>query len=246
MSEDPDLTSVDLSAVPGHVGLIMDGNGRWASARDLERTQGHAAGEAALFATIDGGLALGIPWLTAFTFSTENWKRSPEEVEFLMFFNEDLLLRRRDELNAKGVRMHFMGVLDDPRIPEQNKLRMAESAELTAGNDRMNLVLAFNYGGRADITAAVHRVVADVTAGRLAASAIDDDAVAARMGVPGMPDADLIVRTSGEYRISNFMLWQAAYAEYVFTDVLWPDFTAQRLVDAVVEYQRRQRRFGSA
>ncbi len=237
---------VDPTNVPRHVGLIMDGNGRWAERRGLHRTQGHAAGEAALFETIDAALALGIEWLTAFTFSTENWSRSPSEVEFLMFFNEDLLLRRRDELHDKGVRMHFIGVLDDPRIPERNRHRMAESAEMTAANDRLHLVLAFNYGGRADIVAAARDLAAEAAAGRLDPDDIDEERFARSIGVPGMPSADLVVRTSGEYRISNFMLWQAAYAEYVFTDTLWPDFTSTDLSDAVVEYQRRKRRFGSA
>lgn len=240
-----DLSAVDPERVPAHVGLIMDGNGRWAAERGLERTAGHAAGEAALFDTIDGALALGIRWLTAFTFSTENWSRPPDEVEFLMFFNEDLLTRRRDELHRKGVRMWFAGELDDPRVPERNRRHMAEAAALTEGNDTLHLVLAFNYGGRAELASAARRIAEDVAAGRLRADDVDETAVAERLSVPEMPDVDLVVRTSGEQRISNFLLWQAAYAEYVFPDRYWPEFGAQRLVDAVAEYQGRRRRFGA-
>jgi undecaprenyl diphosphate synthase len=241
-----DLDAVDPTRVPAHIGLIMDGNGRWAASRGLPRTAGHAAGEAALFDTIDGALALGVGWLTAYTFSTENWSRSAEEVEFLMFFNEDILTRRRDELDAKGVRIRFAGEFEDPRIPERNHVHMAAAADLTADNDTLQLVLAFNYGGRAEIVAAARRLAALVAAGDLEPDEIDEAAVAAALHVPEMPDVDLVVRTSGEYRISNFLLWQAAYAEFVFPDCHWPDFGAQRLVDAVAEYQQRRRRFGRA
>ncbi|MEX1280205.1 MAG: polyprenyl diphosphate synthase [Acidimicrobiia bacterium] len=240
-----DLSAVDPERVPAHVGLIMDGNGRWAAERGLERTAGHAAGEAALFDTIDGALALGIRWLTAFTFSTENWSRPPDEVEFLMFFNEDLLTRRRDELHGKGVRMWFAGELDDPRVPDRNRRHMADAAALTAGNDTLHLVLAFNYGGRAELASAARRIAEAVAEGRLRPGDVDEGAVADRLSVPEMPDVDLVVRTSGEQRISNFLLWQAAYAEYVFPDCYWPEFGAQRLVDAVAEYQGRRRRFGA-
>lgn len=242
---DLDLSALDRASVPTHVGLIMDGNGRWATERGLARTAGHAAGEAALFDTIDGALAMGVRWLTAYTFSTENWSRPPDEVEFLMFFNEDLLTRRRDELHAKGVRMWFAGEMDDPRIPERNLQHMADAAALTEGNDTLHLVLAFNYGGRAEVVAAARRIARDVAAGRLDPDAVDEDAVAARLHVPHMPDVDLVVRTSGERRTSNFLLWEAAYAELVFDDRYWPEFGAQALVDAVAEFQRRGRRFGS-
>lgn len=239
-----DISAVDREAVPGHVALIMDGNGRWAKERGLERTAGHAAGEAALFDTIDGALALGIPWLTAYTFSTENWSRPPDEVEFLMFFNEDLLTRRRDELHRKGVRMRFSGEMEDPRIPDRNRRHMAEASALTAGNDTLNLVLAFNYGGRAEIAAAARRIAVEAAAGRLDPADVDEGTVAAHLHVPEMPDVDLMIRTSGEWRTSNYLPWQAAYAELLFVEDYWPEFGAQDLVDAVVEYQRRARRFG--
>ena len=240
-----DLDGVDPDGVPGHIGLIMDGNGRWANERGLERTAGHAAGEASLFDTIDGALALGVRWLTAYTFSTENWSRPDDEVEFLMFFNEDLLTRRRDELHAKGVRMHFAGEMDDPRIPPRNLEHMASAAELTRGNDTLHLVLAFNYGGRAELASAARRLAERVADGELDPGSVDESAVAGALSVPEMPDVDLVIRTSGEQRLSNFLLWQAAYAELVFADCFWPEFGAQRLVDAVLEFQSRGRRFGA-
>lgn len=241
-----DTSAIDFANVPAHVGLILDGNGRWAQQRGFDRTVGHAAGEAALFSAIDGALELGIKWLTAFTFSTENWNRGDDEVEFLMFFNRDILERRRDELDEKNVAMHFMGLLDDPRVPDRNRTIMAEATEMTKVNDQLNVVFAFNYGGRADIARAARRVAALVAAGEVSPDAVDEALLARHMGVPGMPDADLIIRSSGEQRLSNFLLWQAAYAEFVFSDILWPDFDAQALVDSVVDFQQRVRRFGSA
>ena len=242
---DLDTSELDPDRIPRHVGVIMDGNGRWANQRGLERTAGHAAGEAALFDTALGALDLGLEWLTVFTFSTENWSRSAEEVQFLMLFNEDLLSRRRDELHDRGVRMLFAGDLADPRIPQSNKDHMQEAMELTAGNTRLNLVFGFNYGGRAEIVNAAAEIAALATAGEVTPGEVDGDLIAAHLAIPGMPDADLIIRTSGEQRISNFLLWQSAYAEYVFPEILWPDFTGQDLADCIVEYQARGRRFGS-
>ncbi|HWB89231.1 MAG TPA: polyprenyl diphosphate synthase [Acidimicrobiia bacterium] len=236
-----DLTRVDLDRVPRHVGLILDGNGRWANRRGLPRTAGHLAGEEALFDTVEGALELGIEWVTAFTFSTENWARSEEEVEFLMWFNEDLLLRRRDELHEQGVRMLFAGDMDDPRIPDRNRAHMAEAEAKTKDNTVLNLVFAFNYGSRREIVEASRKLAA---AGD--PEAIDESTFARALYVPDMPDVDLIIRSSGEHRLSNFLLWQAAYAEFYFPGILWPDFDRHALVDAVVEYQTRERRFGSA
>lgn len=242
MTEPP----IDPERLPTHIGIILDGNGRWAQLRGLPRTAGHAAGEESLFVTIDAALEVGIEWLTVYTFSTENWSRSQEEVDFLMLFNEDLLLRRRDSLHAKGVRMYFAGDLADPRIPARNKQRMAETTEMTAGNTAMHLVFAFNYGSRAELTRAARRLAADAVAGKIDPAAITPDSLAARLYVPEMPDADLIIRTSGERRLSNFLLWQGAYAEFVFPEVLWPDFTPGHLAACITEYQRRRRRFGKA
>lgn len=241
-----DLSRLDRGRVPRHVGLILDGNGRWANARGLPRTAGHQAGEHALFDTVHGALEIGIEWLTTFTFSTENWNRSEEEVAFLIHFNQDLLLRRRDELHELGVRVKFAGDLADPRIPEQNRLHMTESERITAGNTRMTMVFAFNYGSRWEITEAARRLARAVAAGRMTAEAIDEESLPRFFAVPGMPDVDLLIRSSGEQRISNFLLWQSAYAELAFPGILWPDFDRHALLEAVIEYQQRHRRFGGA
>ena len=230
---------VDLGHVPKHVACVMDGNGRWAAQRGLPRTEGHGAGEEALLDTVNGALEIGIKWLTMYAFSTENWRRPRDEVRYLMGFNESLLVRRRDELHEKGVRIHFAG-RRDWRVPRRVIRRMDESLTLTAANRRMTLTMAFNYGGRAEIIDAVKALVeAGVPAKR-----IDERALRSHLYFPEMPDPDLVIRTSGEYRISNFLLWQLAYSELVFTDVLWPDFRRRDLFEAVAEYQRRERRFG--
>jgi undecaprenyl diphosphate synthase len=241
-----DLSRIEPNRVPTHVGLILDGNGRWANARGLPRTAGHLAGEAALFDTVEGALEIGIWWLTAFTFSTENWSRDEEEVEFLMWFNEDLLTRRRDDLHAQGVRMRFAGDMDDPRVPDRNRKHMADAEELTKANERLHLVFAFNYGSRREITVAATRLAAQVAAGELDPDEITEDEVAGAMYLPDMPDVDLIIRSSGEHRLSNFLLWQAAYAEFSFPGILWPDFNRHHLLEAVIDYQARDRRFGGA
>lgn len=238
-----DLSRLDTERIPFHVGLILDGNGRWANQRGLERTAGHQAAEEVLFDCVDGALEIGVGWLTAFTFSTENWARSPEEVAFLMGFNEDLLLRRRDQLHERHVRVTFAGDLTDPRVPDRNRELMAETVAMTSGNDRMTMTFAFNYGSRWEITDAIRRLAADVAAGRLEPDAIDPDLVSEYLQVP---DVDLIIRSSGEHRLSNFLLWQAAYAEFSFPGVLFPDFSKELLLDAIVEFQRRDRRFGGA
>lgn len=241
-----DLSRIDPSRIPRHVGLILDGNGRWANQRGLPRTAGHLAGEAALFDTVEGALQIGIEWVTAYTFSTENWNRSEEEVEFLMWFNEDLLTRRRDELNEQGVRMLFAGDMDDPRIPDRNRKHMAEAAELTSSNEKLKLVFAFNYGSRREIVEATRELAREVADGTIDLYDIDEAALASHFYVEDMPDADLIIRSSGEHRLSNFLMWQSAYAEFYFPGILWPDFDRHALVDAVVEYQARERRFGGA
>jgi undecaprenyl diphosphate synthase len=217
----------------------MDGNGRWASQRGLARTEGHAAGEEALLDTVNGALDLGIRWLTMFAFSTENWRRPADEVRYLMGFNESLLMRRRDELHDKGVQIVFAG-RRDWRVPRRVLRRMDESIALTRDNRRMTLTMAFNYGGRAEIVDAVRALVTE----GVVANKIDERAIRSHLYYPDQPDPDLVIRTSGEYRISNFLLWQLAYSELVFTDVLWPDFRREQLFEAVAEYQRRERRFG--
>jgi undecaprenyl diphosphate synthase len=224
----------------------MDGNGRWANARGLHRTQGHAAGEPALFDVVHGALDLGIQWLTVYTFSTENWNRDEFEVSFLMDFNVDLLERRRDELNELGVRVVFMGDLADPRIPPILLDRIRDAEQLTENNTAMTMVFAFNYGGRAEITDAVRDIASMVESGTLEAEAIDERTITDSLYVTGMPDPDVVIRTSGEQRTSNYLLWQAAYSEYVFTPVLWPDFDRAELARCIDEYNERDRRFGGA
>ena len=231
-------------ADPRHVAIVMDGNGRWATARGLPRTAGHAAGEEALFDVVHGALGLGIEWLTVFTFSTENWNRPAEEVEFLMGFKEDLLTRRRDELHELGVRVRFLGDRDDPRVSDRLRAQIRAAEELTAGDTNMTMVFAFNYGSRAEIAAAARRLATEAAAGKIDPATIDVAGLFANFEMPDMPDPDLVIRTSGEHRTSNFLLWQSAYAEYVFPDTLWPDFRTADLEQCVEEYRRRERRFG--
>lgn len=230
---------IDLTRVPTHVALVMDGNGRWAEQRGLKRTEGHAAGEEALFDTVEGAIDLGIRWLTVYAFSTENWKRPPDEVRYLMGFNESILRRRRDELNDRDVRMRFVG-RRGWRVPKRLLRRMDESIELTRDNRGMTFTIAFNYGGRAEIVDAVQALVRAGTP----ADKITEASIRRHLYDPEMPDPDLMVRTSGEYRISNYLLWEIAYSELVFTEVLWPDYRREHLFDAVREYQQRERRFG--
>ncbi len=230
---------IDLARVPTHVALVMDGNGRWAEQRGLKRTEGHAAGEEALFDTVEGAIDLGIRWLTVYAFSTENWKRPPDEVRYLMGFNESILRRRRDELNDRDVRMRFVG-RRGWRVPKRLLRRMDESIELTRDNRGMTFTIAFNYGGRAEIVDAVQALVRAGTP----ADKITEASIRRHLYDPEMPDPDLMVRTSGEYRISNYLLWEIAYSELVFTEVLWPDYRREHLFDAVREYQQRERRFG--
>jgi undecaprenyl diphosphate synthase len=230
---------IDPKRVPKHVACVMDGNGRWAQRQGLPRTEGHTAAEEALFDTVEGALEIGVKWLTVYAFSTENWKRPRDEVRFLMNFNETVLLRRRDELHERGVRVRFVG-RRDWRVPRRVLRRIDEAVELTRNNRRMTLGLAFNYGGRTEIVDAVRELVRAGTP----ADKISEKTIQAHLYDPEMPDPDLIVRTSGEYRVSNFLLWEIAYSEFVFLDLLWPDFRREHLFDAVREFQSRERRYG--
>ena len=234
----------DDARVPRHVAIVMDGNGRWAKQRGLKRTDGHAAGEEALFDTVNGALDVGLEWMTVFAFSTENWRRPIDEVRFLMGFNESLLLRRRDELHDLGVRVRFIGRRAG-RVPGRLRRQIADAEDLTRGNRRLTLTFAFNYGGRAELVDAARAIAHEVAAGRLDPDKISDRTLARHLYAPDMPDPDLLVRTSGEFRISNYLLWELAYAELVFTDVLWPDFRRDHLFEAIREFQRRERRFGA-
>ncbi|MGO9876045.1 MAG: polyprenyl diphosphate synthase [Acidimicrobiia bacterium] len=241
---DPARVSKIRAKVPTHVAIVMDGNGRWAQRRGLKRTDGHAAGEEALFDTVEGALEVGLEWLTVYAFSTENWRRPLDEVRFLMNFNERLLVSRRDELNGKGVRVRFIGRRTG-RVPRRVLRRIQETEAMTARNRRLTLTFAFNYGGRAELADAVRAIAHDVAAGRLDPERVDERVLHKHLYAPDMPDPDLLVRTSGEHRISNYLLWQVAYSELHFTDVLWPDFRREHLFGAIEEFQRRERRFGA-
>jgi undecaprenyl diphosphate synthase len=199
-----------------------------------------------LFDVVHGALAAGVGWLTVYTFSTENWSRPDDEVAFLMGFKEDLLTRRRDELHELGVRVLFLGDRDDPRVSDRLRQRIHEAEELTRDNTTMTMVFAFNYGSRWELAAAARSIGEAVAAGALDPESIDAATVAAHLGIPAMPDVDLVIRTSGEQRISNYLLWQAAYAEFVFSEVLWPDFRTKDLMDCIDEYRGRDRRYGGA
>lgn len=237
----PDFTPEEI---PAHVAIVMDGNGRWAHQRGLPRTAGHEAGEFALFDVVHGALELGIKWLSVYAFSTENWKRSPEEVRFLMGFNRDVVRRRREEINDLGIRVRWAG---RPKRLWRSVISEIEYAEvLTRDNSRMNLVMCINYGGRAEIADAVRTIAESARTGALNPRKIDEEMVARHLYVPDMPDVDLFVRSSGEQRTSNFLPWQAAYAELVFLDVLWPDFDRTHLWQAIEIYSGRERRYGAA
>ncbi|HZU71880.1 MAG TPA: polyprenyl diphosphate synthase [Acidimicrobiales bacterium] len=233
------VPGIDRSRLPRHVACVMDGNGRWASRRGLARTEGHAAGEEALFDTVEGALEVGLGWLTVYAFSTENWRRPADEVRFLMRFNEGILTRHRDDLNSKGVRIRFSG-RRDWRVPRRLLRHMEESEELTRANRRLTLTIAFNYGGRAEVVDAVRRLVAE----GVPANKVDEKAISSRLYYPDAPDPDLVIRTSGEYRLSNFLLWEIPYSELVFVETLWPDFRRGDLFDAIRQFQGRERRFG--
>ncbi len=238
------LSDLDLANLPRHVAIVMDGNGRWATQRGLPRTEGHGAGEDALFDTVEGALDIGLKWLTVYAFSTENWKRPPSEVRYLMQFNRGLLKRRRDELHERGARIEFAGRIDW-RVPRSVLKEMEAARELTKDNTRMTLTIAFNYGGRTEIVDAVKKIIDDHDRGRLKGERITWESISSRLYHPEMPDPDLLIRTGGEYRISNFLLWQAAYAELWFTPVYWPDFGREHLFEAIRDYQKRDRRFGA-
>jgi undecaprenyl diphosphate synthase len=237
-----DLDRLDPNRIPRHVACVMDGNGRWATKQGLPRTEGHRAGEDALFDATCGALDLGVEFFTVYAFSTENWRRPREEVRFLInVIADQLLTRRRDELHGMGVRIRFIG-RRDWRVPRWVVKRMDEAAELTRRNRALTLTVAFNYGGRAELVDAVKAIVEE----GVAPSKIDERLIRRHLYAPDIPDPDLVIRTSGEYRVSNFLLWELAYSELVFTDVLWPDFRRENLTEAVREFQARDRRYGTS
>ncbi|MFC0674212.1 isoprenyl transferase [Brachybacterium hainanense] len=230
--------------VPRHIAIVMDGNGRWANARGLPRTAGHEAGEAALLDVVAGAIQIGVTHLSAYAFSTENWKRSPDEVRFLMGFSRSVLRRQRDTLHSWGVRIVWIG--REQRLWGSVIRELKEAEQLTRDNTRMTLYMCVNYGGRAEIVDAARAIAAEARAGRISGRGITEASFARHLIDPDMPDVDLFLRTSGEQRTSNFLPWQAAYAELVFVPELWPDVDRVVLWRAVVDYARRDRRFGGA
>ena len=233
---------IEEFVVPRHVAIIMDGNGRWASARGLPRTEGHRRGVEALRRTVRAAGDLGIDVLTIFSFSSENWSRPPAEIRDLMGLLRRFIRNDLAELHQNGVHVRVIGERDD-LAPDIRRL-LEEAEDLTRDNDKLTLVVAFNYGARQEIARAAQRLAAEIAAGRLPATALTAEAIAAHLDTADLPDPDLIIRTSGEQRLSNFLLWQAAYSELVFVPTYWPDFDRSTLESAIAEYRRRERRFG--
>ena len=231
---------IEKSQIPKHVAIVMDGNGRWARNRGLKRTEGHKAGEAPLFDMVEGAIEIGVKELSAYAFSTENWKRSPEEVRFLMGFNKEVLRRRRDQMNELGVRIRWVG--QEKRLWSSVIDELLEAEELTANNKVLTLNMCVNYGGRAEIALAAENMARDFKRGKV--KNFDEKSFAKYLELP--TDVDLFLRSSGEQRLSNFLPWQSAYAELVFMDVLWPDADRRTLWKAIEEYASRNRRFGKA
>jgi undecaprenyl diphosphate synthase len=229
--------------VPSHVAIVMDGNGRWANARGLTRVEGHRAGEAALMDVIEGAIQAGVKYLTVFAFSTENWKRSPDEVKFLMNYNREVLRRRRDELDGWNVRIKWAGRRPKLWPTVIDELLVAEKQ--TAKNKGLTFTMCVNYGSRIEIVDAINQIVEDSKSGKLN-GAMTEKKMQKYLLTKDLPDVDLFIRSSGETRVSNFLLWQSAYAEFVFLDVLWPDFSRKDLWEAIQQYSKRNRRFGGA
>jgi undecaprenyl diphosphate synthase len=229
-------------AVPAHVAIIMDGNGRWATGRSLPRPLGHAAGMGSVREVVEGCLEAGVGILSLFAFSPENWQRPADEIDALMSLLEEYIEQEMQELRAQGVRVRILGDLD--RLTGGARAAVDRIIAATEGGTALTLNLCISYSSRAEIARAARQLAEDAAAGRLDPAAIDEEAIASRLYTAPCPDPDLLIRTSGEMRISNFLLWQLAYAEFYVTPVLWPDFTRRHLFEAILEFQRRDRRFG--
>lgn len=238
------LGSFDPERVPAHVAVIMDGNGRWATKRGLPRLAGHRAGAKAVREAIAASIELGVSYLTIYSFSSENWSRPEDEVSGLMGLFVEVLERELSNLEKMKVRVRVIGDLE--ALPEATRAAFTRCIDRTADNPGLTLVVALNYGGRKDITSAVRQLATAAAAGAIDADTITEDAIAEHLSTSGIPDPDLVVRTSGELRVSNFLLWEIAYSELWVTPVLWPDFTRDHLLEALVDYQSRNRRFGGA
>lgn len=230
--------------VPKHVAVVMDGNGRWAKERGLPRTEGHKVGAERVLDVLQGAIEMGVGSISLYAFSTENWKRSPDEVRFLMNFNRDFIRKTRDQLDELGIRVRWVGRM--PKLWRSVAKELQVAQEQTKDNDRLTLYFCMNYGGRAEIADAAKALAEDVKAGRLDPSKVSEKTFAKYLYYADMPDVDLFLRPSGEQRTSNYLLWQSAYAEMVFQDVLWPDFDRRDLWRACLEYAQRDRRFGGA
>ena len=229
--------------IPQHIAIVMDGNGRWAKKRGLQRTAGHEAGEAALFDVVEGAIEYGVKEISAYAFSTENWRRSPDEVKFLMNYNREVLRRRRDELDGWNVRIKWAGRRPKLWPTVIDELLIAEKQ--TAKNKGLTFTMCVNYGSRIEIVDSINQIVEDSKSGKLN-GALTEKKMQKYLLTKDLPDVDLFIRSSGETRISNFLLWQSAYAEFVFLDVLWPDFSRKDLWAAIEQYSKRNRRFGGA
>lgn len=237
------IPEIPREFIPRHIALVMDGNGRWAQERGLPRTEGHRVGEKVLMNMVDAAIELGgVEWLSAYTFSTENWRRSADEVRFLMGFSRDIMRAERDQLHAKNVRIVWAG--RRPRLWRSVIRELEAAEEMTKNNTGLTLAMCINYGGRAELADGMKRMAQAVQKGELKPNQINEVRINEYLYRPDMPDVDLFLRPSGEQRTSNFLLWQSAYAEMVYRDILWPDFTVDDLYDAVLEYAQRDRRFG--
>lgn len=236
------FSQINLDNAPKHIAIIMDGNGRWAKKQGQMRLYGHSIGVESVRGTLKAAQKMGVKYLTLYAFSTENWNRPKEEVDGLMNLLVQTIANEVDELNESGVRLLSIG--NDHELPEYCQEELKSAMERTKHNDNINLVLALNYSSRWEIKHAMKCFAADVKAGKVTAEEMSDELMATYLTTKGIPDPELLIRTSGEYRISNFLLWQIAYTEFHFTDILWPDFRDHDLYKAVLDYQTRERRFG--
>ena len=242
LSEEELKAMLDKERMPRHVAIIMDGNRRWAKQRGLPILQGHRAGSRATRQVVEACVELGIPILTLYAFSTENWRRPPLEVQALLHLIEVTLRRERDELNANGVKVRHIGSTDG--LPEMLVRTLRETEEMTKNNSTLILNVAINYGGRNELVRAVHSIAQKVKDGLLQPEEIDESVISAHLDTNGLPDPDLLIRTGNEWRVSNFLLWQIAYTELYVTSTLWPDFNKKEFLFALIDFQRRERRFG--
>ena len=240
--EDVSLADIDMARIPGHVSIIMDGNGRWAQARGLDRSRGHVAGVDSLREAVTTSVRLGLDVLSVYAFSTENWKRPQEEVNMLMHLFATTLLHELPLFHQENVRLRFFGDLE--ALPEETRKVFQQGLDETAANTGMTFVIAVNYGGRDEITRAVRHMMMDCQDGKLEPENVTEQTVASYLDTAGIPDPDLLIRTSGEIRLSNYLLWQLAYSEIYITDCLWPDFNRDELIKAIEQFNQRDRRFG--